>query len=217
MRKNFILSARWLTMVALLLAACKSDSPNTPPPCSGRTASAHGEGTLGFLASGRLSDSVAITGRYVLSSKFQGDAFSEQGAGGFVGDVMVSGKPLRGTVAAFAHVPHNTYLYERILTFAFYDSTAPLSPGAYALTASATGGGMEAESMFYFADSIHPPYSIYRAEHGMFTFSLIDTCARRIKGTFTGTFTDISDTSAHVEVSGGTFDIDYSGSYFVIP
>ena len=217
MRNNYILSTCWLTMVVFLLAGCKSDSPNTPPPCSSRTTSAHGEGTLEFLASGRLSDSVAITGRYVLSSKFQGDAFSEQGAGGFVGDAMVSGRMLRGTVAAFVHVPHNAYLYERILTFSFYDTTAPLRLGAYALTGTATGGGMEAESMFYFADSIHPPYSIYRAEYGMFSFSLIDTCERRIRGTFAGTFTDISDTSAHLEVSGGTFNIEYAGSYFVIP
>ena len=200
-----------------MLAGCKSDSPNTPLPCSDRTTSAHGEGSLGFFTSDRLSDSIAVTGRYVLSSRFQGDAFSEQGAGGFVGDRLVSGKRLRGTVVAFVHVPHNAYLYERILTFSFYDTIAALSPGAYALVANATAGAGEAESMFYFADSIHPPYSIYRAEHGIFTFSAVDTCSRRIQGTFAGTYTDISDTSAHIQFSGGTFSIDYSGSYFVIP
>ena len=196
-----------------LLAGCQVEEPPPPRTCGGYTKTPFGTGTIGLRAAA-LGDTLIFAGDYRTSSQFLSDTLESRGAGGFVSDTVVASNPLRGMVVGYLHSPRSGSVYERIIVCELYGAASGLQPGMYIFSRiGTTPSGNYARVHFFFSDSVHP-FSFFDAKSGSLVLTSIDTCAHRIRGVFSGTVTDPSDTTRVIQLTGGQFDIVYTDQYF---
>ena len=182
----------------------------SPSPCTGADTTLYGSGDFFFIAPG-AGDTFAVSGRYVPSSEYGIDSAS-QGAGAFLSDTLILGHRVSAQLAAYTHaLTTGGGSNERSMVILISDSVAGLSTGDYQFIpfAAPMTGRSAAGHFLYYSDE-HGVYSTYDISSGTLTITSLDTCARRIAGTFSGILQAAPpDTGIRLNLLGGTFHLHY--------
>ena len=174
----------------------------------------YGKGSLSFDAvdaGGHFS----ADSSYIPSNQFADDTLS-RGAGGFVYDTTVSGRPLKARLSAYIHSFQNGLLNERLIVITLHNNSGSLSTGDYALTLSDSGSAsITANIVFlFFSDSL-AVYSVFEATSGTLSLTSFNADSNHLQGTFSGSLRGIPpDTSTHIQITNGLFDIYAAKHYF---
>jgi hypothetical protein len=206
-----------VALIVLIVSGCTNDSAVAPPsgnPCSADTIPAYGSGSMNFMAAG-AGDSFSVSGRYKPSSRFLTDTASA-GVGGFLRDTTVGGQLLHGELTGYHYTLTGGMQSLRLMVFTILNDSGRVSAGVYAWASNASAPHGKAVKIHYqfFSDALGV-YSTFEARSGSLTITSLDTCARRITGTFSGSVWIPPDTTTQILVQGGRFDVAYASRYFI--
>ena len=213
--RNIFLIILNVTMISILVGkyiGCRNNDPVGPG--GNHDSAKYGKGSMSFDATD-AGGYFAASGKYIPSDQFADDSLS-QGAGGFVYDTSIAGKPLRARFAGYTQRLTHGMLNERLIVFTLYDSLGPLSAGDYVfdLSDTASSGKFAEVNFLFFSDSLSQ-YSVFEGKNGTLTLSLFNTASNHVQGTFSGTLQGVPpDTSIHIQISNGLFDITFVKQYF---
>jgi len=213
-----VFEASLVSSLLLIYFGCNKENPSSlvsSNPCGPRNKTHYGSGNLSWIANGG-SDTIKINGAYMTSNQFLNDTSAAQGTGGFVKDTTINSKPLCGMIAGFLHIPKSNYLIEQIFIMQFYRRIGSLQIGNYICVPSEDTSSMPyATVTLFFADSLHPPYTIYDVKSGAFTLTGLDTCTQQLEGSFDITMWDPIDTTDQIHLTGGNVKLSYVDSFFI--
>jgi hypothetical protein len=202
-----------LGVVALLLAACRKneDSPATPPP---DVTPPYGKGSLSFTASD--SGKFSVNGPYKPSTQTASDS-AGSGAGGFLEDMVVGGKRLKGELMSYKHSLAGGMLDDRVFLVELYDSVGVIAAGDYNLVRpDTTAAGKFAVATYIYYSNLSGLYYVYQSKIGTVTISSVDASTNHLTGSFSGTLRGIPpDTANVVQIVHGEFDVKLGSAYFV--
>ncbi len=200
-------------IAAIIYYGCKNNDPTGPGPGEDNS-NPYGKGSLSFdavNAGGHFSaDSL-----YIPSNQFADDTLS-WGAGGFVYDTTVSGKPIKARLSAYIHSFQNGLLNERLIVITLHNNSGSLSTGDYALTLSDSGSASITANIdfLFFSDSL-AVYSVFEATSGTLSLTSFNADSNHLQGSFSCALRGIPpDTSMHIQITNGLFDIYAARRYF---
>ncbi len=198
---------------SFLRESCKQNG-GSDNPCPTDPTIIYGKGTFNCYIAG-AGGTFDDTGSYKPSADFLNDTISSQGAGGFRFDTTLGGQKISGELCAYIHRYTNSGINEKVIAIQLVNMAGRLDTGVYQLVKTGLHPSLKFGYVtFLLTDSVHI-LSLFGATSGTFTVTSLDTCAHRIKGTFSGQLydTDPSDTTT-VELQNGSFNITYVKRYF---